>query len=331
MSATKLLTQYGVAATIEAAYGDGAAPTLAQDGVIPMEVPEVELEYIHDGTRGRSPTGGRLTGVAQSGLGATFSLMTHVYLPGIAYAAAVYPNIHDFLRMAGFGATGDFTGAAETWTYAPVSDQASLESGSIEVYNRGQLYDVHGAYANLQIVADGPVIPAWTFEVQGIGNLPTEIALPAITYRNFSAGRPGKAVNIGLVLDPGSPYSAAILRSFEFNMGRDMSPRANDNTSGNAHAGFSPGDRDPRLTLLIELPALATFNPYSLRDLATEIDVAIGPIGTGQYDQYTLNFNQMQIADVNDVDDGPSAMVELELVAGVSAPGLEDDIEILFD
>lgn len=329
MSAGKLLTRYGVAGTIETVYGDGTGPTLLQDGLIPMEIPEVDLEYIHDGMRGRSPTGGQLTRVAQSGLAASLNLVTHCYNPGIAYAAAVYPSVHDLLRMAGFDATGDFTPASENWDYTPITDQASLESGSLEVYNRGQQYDMAGVYGNLVIAADGPVIPTWTFELQGLGTLPTDIALPAITYINFAAGKPGKAVSIGLSIDPGTPWTGAVLRSFEFNMGRDLAPRADDNSTG--HAGFTPGDRDPRLTLLIEEVPLTTFSPYSLRDLGTEIDVSIGPIGSGQYDQYTLNCAQMQIVEVNDAEDGPTAMWEIELAAGVSAPGSEDDVSLLFD
>ncbi len=339
MSSDKTLLQYGVQGKIETAYGDGAAPA-STEGILSLEPPEIDHSYANDGNRGRAPEGGNLLRVAKSGLTGQLELQTHAYPGGVAYSASVYPSIHDLLRMCGFDATVDVTGAAESWTYSPISSISNLESGSLVIFNRGQKALLKGVYGNVQMSFDGPEIPIWTFDLKGLETAGVEWVAgdptpfgsgTLITYRNFSVGPP-KAVNVNLAL---GAFTGAVLRSCEFNLGRDVSSRVDDNASG-AHAGFTPGNRDPRLTVLIEATTLGTIgaaviDPYALAAAGTALDVGL-TIGYGtQYERFTINLDQMTIDDVNDVDDGPTAMWELELVAGVSTPAAEDDVEIVFD
>lgn len=328
MSSTKRLEKYGVRGIVEASYLAGGVPALS-DGILAMEVPDVELEYIHDGTRGRNPGGGQLSRVAQTGLGANTEFQVHAYTPGAAYSALVFPSVDRLLRAAGFNVTTVFTGGIESYSYAP--DVDSPESLSLEVYVRGQKYLITGGYAGLQIASENLAIPMWTFPIRGVGVIPTDVATPTdTTYPHVATQKPQKSVNVALSI---FGVTSGILRGFDFDLGRDFTPRADENSAG--HKGFTPNPRAPRLTLTIEAPALATQDLYTARDLGTEgvVSMRHGVSGApGQYKRWTLTLPKAQIISVDDTDDGPSAMLEVEIAPAVTPGGsTQDDITILFD
>ena len=334
MSSTKLLTQYAVRGVIESSYAAGGVP-VAADGILPMEIPEVELEHIHDGTRGRAPLGGQMTRVAQSGLGASLNLVSHMYTPGVAYSVTEFPSLDRLLRICGMGLTTDFTGGSESYIYRPVMAVTALESLFMEVFNRGQQFDLRGVYGNFQVAADGPSIPVWTFELQGIGLTPTaDVVTPTDTvYVHTDDQKPQKAVSIGFNI---GTYVEAVVRSYEFNLQRELTSRADDNSAG--HAGFSPGDRDPRLTVVIEADNLGvlgagTINPYQLKEDGTEFALSLlhGVSGApGQYKRWKLDMAQAQIVGVTEADDGPTAAWELEIMPGVTVSN-QDDFVLTLD
>lgn len=323
MSSNKTLNRYGLLAVDEITYGTFVAPVVT-DGILPIEIPDVDFPYIHDGSRGRSPTGGMLSSVGLTGRGASLDFDTHMILPGVAYAVLVEGNLGRMLRYSGFQATTDFTVSAEKYTYDP--ENGGFDSGSFRVHREGEQWDIAGGYGSFSIAAEGPVVPVWSFSVLGRGNaLPTDVTLPAITYINGSR-EPPKATNISLVI---GAYTTAVVRGFEFSLNRDMSPRADDNAAG--HAGFTPGTiDDPRLVVTVEADALATFNPKSIAELGTTQAVSL-VIGTAQYDRWKLNMTTSELVEVRKADDGPTALWELEFIGKVSAPGQQDQVQFVTD
>ena len=169
-------------------------------------------------------------------------------------------------------------------------------------------------------------MPIWTFEFQGVGVLPTDVAQPVVTYIN-GANTPPKSLGAGLLAIGG--YTTAVLRSWEFTLNRDMSVRADDNSAA-GHAGFTPGGRDVKLSVVIEADALATYDPYALSEASTPVALAL-QVGTAQYDQFTINLPQAEISDVEEGDDGATAIWEIEYTGVVSAIGLNDDVDFLMD
>jgi hypothetical protein len=325
MSSVKTLNQYGFAAIDEAAYADAESPVLANDGILPSEQPEPAFNYLFDGTRGRSPMGGHLSGVGPTGRGMTLALLAHMTLPEVAYSASAQPSLERLMRYCGFKSQLDVSGGSEKYTLTPES--TDFDSGSFSIYTMGELWSMSGAYGTFSIAADGPVIPTWSFDFQGIGtSLMSDVTpVPAITYLN-AAKKPYKAT--GIVLTLGS-YAAGVVRSFEFALNRDLSPRANENLAG-GHLGFSPGNHDPRLTVTIERQLTGTFNPYSLMEAGTAQNTHL-TINTVQYKKWKLTMAQAEIVSVSKEEDGSTALWVIELQGKVSSPELNDDLVFLFD
>ncbi len=323
MSSTKTLIEWGVISKVESVYGTDPTPTTS-DGIVAIDMPEPDMNYIHDGSRGQNPVGGQLAGVGRSGRGAKLAIDSQMLLPGAAYAAGVFGNLHLWLRCAGFAAIVDVTVSAEKWTYTP--EVSTLESCTIYTYKQGQLYKLTGGYGDFTISADGPVVPTWAFEFEGIGVIPTDVAVPTLTYINGDKD-PQKALNATLLTLGG--YGTAVVRGFEFSLNRPLSARANDNSVG-GHAGFTPGIRDPKLVVTVEADAIATYDPYTIAEVATATDITL-IIGAAQYSQWKLNMDQAELVDVREAEDGPTALWELEFSAKASAVGANDDLEFVTD
>jgi hypothetical protein len=327
MAAGKLLNTWAVLAKIESAYGTDITPAANADGVLVIERPEVEKSFMHNGERGaQAGTGGMASGVAASGPKGETSLMCECHGGGAAYSASVFPSIHTLLLMAGFEATVDTTPSSETWTYVPESGPTDFDSGSVYCYVRGQLEKLLGAYCDMSVSVDGPAVPIWEFAVQGIRDVETDVAVPAVSG-GYPAGTnlPPKATNIALTLNSVSSFK---VRGFTLNLNRELGDRADDNDAG--YAGLSPGRRSPTLEVVVESTALATFNPYSLWLAGTLFSTSL-TVGSVQYKKWTITAAQSRIIDVSEDDDGPTATWTITLELSTSDAVTEDDISILFD
>lgn len=323
MSSVKTLNEWGVLAKDEVTYGTFLAPAVT-DGILCSELPEPSFDYIHDGGRGISPTGGFLSGVGRSGRGGALAAVSQMILPGAAYSASVFPNLDRWLRYCGFASTVVTTPSSESYTFDP--EASGFDSGSLRVYREGQQFDIAGAYGTFSIAADGPEVPVWSFEFQGIMNaLPVIMALPAITYINGTK-EPPKSENVSLTI---GAYTAGVLKSWEFTLNRELSRRVNDNAT-ESHAGYTPGNRDPRLMLVIEADLLATFDPYTLAENQTAQAVSL-QIGATQYSKWKLSLPTAEIVNVSEGAEGATAMWELEIQGKVSAPALQNDVQFVMD
>ncbi len=323
MAASKLLNTWAVAADVEVTYGTDVTPDGA-DGVLVVERPEVEKAYVHDGTRGAAAgIGGTMRGVAPSGLSGEVDLVAEAHGSKAAYAAAVVPSIHTLLLIAGFEAT---LVASTSYTYAQESGPTDFDSGSVYIYSRGQLEKLTGVYADMSISADGPGVPLWTFPLMGIAAAQTDAATLPITA-GYPAGTnlPPKATSIALTLNAVSSFK---VRGFNLALNREIAPRADDN--GDGLAGFSPGGRDIDFEVTVEATPIATFNPYSIWDLGTVFPGTV-QLGSVAFEKWKITMSQLQIMDVAENDDGPTALWTIQMKARASTPSLDDDISILFD
>ena len=324
MSSVKVLDQYGFAAKDEAAYGTFLTPNVAVDGVLPSDQPEPAFNYLYDGARGRSPLGGHLSGVGPTGRGMTLALAAHMILPTAAYSASVQPSLLRLMRYCGFDQ--DLT--ANVYTLTPESGAWSAgDSGSFSIWTMGELWSMAGAYGTFSVEADGPVIPTWNFDFQGIGNsLMSDVTpVPAITYLN-AAKKPLKALGITLTI---GGYAVGIIRSFEFTLNRELAVRANENLAG-GHQGFTPGNIAPRLSVTLERIALSTFDPYSLMEAGTVQNTHM-QFGSTQYDKWKLTMATAEIVSVEKDEDGPTALWVIEIDGKSSTPGLNDSAVFLFN
>lgn len=340
MASIKQRTKFGLLAKVETTYATDSTPAAGTDGVQLSALPEPNMdEYLYDGSRGLAPgSGGKLPMAPPSGLQFSSSFEMQPVGAGAAYSAGVVPpGVHAMLRASGMEAVGSFGAGTEKYTYNPESGPTGFDSLTVEAYVNGQMYRGRGVYNTFSIAIEGPGIPTWTFESQGIGHAaPTDVAVPSITYPPATR-IPPKAVSIAFTIGTGTPFAAAKVRGFSFSMNREMSPRADDNSTG--HAGFTPGRRGPTLEVTIEQVNLATvdpwytattFNPYKMKEEMDLVLVSLA-IGSVQYNRYKLNIPTAQLITVEDGEDGSTSTWTLTFACMLSGPATDDDFNIVFD
>jgi hypothetical protein len=319
MSAEKLITLFGLLIKTEASYNAGGSLAAGVDGVLLMEPAEMSIGYVHAGERGRAPgSGGTLKRGAQSGRFGETTFKVEGRGRGAAYSASALPEINALMRASGHGATVVVTAGVEKVTYAPVS--GGFASGVLEGYARGQKYPITGAYSDFGFAIDGPGFLVFEFATSGLLGLPTDVAVPAITYVGAD---PPKAESIALTIGAWSP----VVRSLNFKANRRRSARANVNSAG--HQGFSMGGRGPVLEITVEAPSLATFDPYTARQLATAYAVDL-QVGQTQYNRIAFSAAQAQISEVSDGADEETALWTLTMPCSPTTPIANDDYQLVF-
>lgn len=329
MSSTKRVTEWGLLVKPEASYGAGGTPSASTDGVLVLERPSVEIDWAADGKRRGEggPMSHGIKRVPKSGAFAQLAAICEAHGYGAAYSATNVPNIHDLAIAAGLAAEVDTTEDSETVTYTP----GTAVSAVVEAYERAQKFILKGVYADLNISADAGAVPVWEFPLVGIPTLPTDLAVPTITYPTVQP-----PIAEGLTLSIGD-FASAVVRSFEFALNRENTPRLDANAAA-GHGGYSIGGINPTLEVLCEATALQTtpfhgaagLDPYQLAEAATAIAVSL-TVGATQYNKWTLSGTAAQLVDVADDEDGASAIWTLVFELNPTTSGGKDNLSILFD
>jgi len=350
MTAPKTLVQWGYAAKIESTYGTINAPGVG-DGVLLKAVPQVDIpHWLNDGNRGVTPGGAGRQNAPKSGRWGGYKAIMEGIGFGAAYSAGNKPHGDSLIQSAGFTSTGAFTGGQENYLYNPATQPTALTSVTSDVNLSGQLYRLYGAYSDLNIVAAGPVIPDWNFDIVGIMDFVTDAAIPVYTSYPAMANLPMKAdaitATIGL-------YTAARVKSFNLKINRNFkNPRVNlANATTFGHAGFTPGYRNVQLEMVIEREtetvaspwnAASTLNPYRLAEEANPVLLKLS-VGSVQYKRWHIFTGngltagapnpaaQAILADVKDTAEGPTATWTLTFDLFASTYGASDDVSILFN
>jgi hypothetical protein len=323
MSATKTNVRWGVLLGLEGSYGAGATLNAANDGLRVHEDPAASTEYEYDGRRaGKAPaTQAMIPNVAPSNRFSKVSLVQEAHGGGASYSAAVIPSFHRLLRIAGMEAA---LNAGVSYTYTPSGEATGYGSGALEIYRRGQLWALNGVYGEgftLAMEAGRPAI----LTVPVIGRLPanpSDVALPAITYPSVL---PPKALAMAAAINA---VSQARVREARLEFTRGVAPRLMDVSTG-VHGGFTPdATREAKLILVVEALALATFNPYTLRDAQTTVAATVS-VGATAFNRFAVSAAQAQIEDVVEANEGPVATWEITLACKASTPAANDEFTIL--
>ena len=333
MSSSKLTTVYGLLLKPDSAYRAGDSVSAATDGILMASPAIMTRGHVNDGSRGLSPSGmAPLKRAAPSGKTASLPVPVEFRGSGQAYASGVKADdLHSLMRIAGYGAVVDATASAEKWTFTPEGwDSAvppTFASGVGELYGRGEMIPLEGAYASMGFEIEAGGIALFTFDVQGVPGNKSETALPSITYMDMNVIPPkfdAPALTLG-------NFTGAKVRSVRFAQNREITTRS-------IH-GYAAGRRAPELVVEIEAASLATSSPWStastfepdrLRDEGTAIAVGFTH-GSLQYNRFDFAAPAAVIRNVEDGEDGPVAttILTMELCStdGVSA----DDHTIVLD
>jgi hypothetical protein len=341
----KVLHALALVGKIETVYGTAIALTPATDG-LQMQFSQDDvaavfnLEYMGDGNLGPSISSlGQIARVSPQGLFASGSVPTLLRLPAAAYSASVQPNLQRLLQIAGFDSTGTYGVGTEKYVYAPTAVGTAFSSMTLNAYERGEMIAITGALANMKIDGKDGKPPLFTFDVKGIGGLPTDQSplIPSTLVYPNSAKAP--LLNQAVTLVFGSFTTNAVLKSWSFDLGRKYDSARTNLTGANICAGYVPSMRNPVFKLELEATALvgspfhttAGFDPYNLRDAATALGTVSVKLGSVQYNRITLAMNQAQVTNAVRKGEGPTATVELEVTAYNSTPVANDDITITCD
>jgi hypothetical protein len=262
-------------------------------------------------------------------------LPTRARPAGAAYSASVIPSVHLFLKAAGFDATVSTGAGTEKWTYTPSAPGTVASSLTLGLYTRGELWSAAGVIGNLKLDAPDPAPPIWTFGAMGIiASLPTDVSPPTITYPLQSVQPP---LASSIVLTLGNLSANAVVMNSSFDLGLKTTARVAQ-SGGAAHLGFIIDDRAPQLVVELEATALtgtpftssSAFDPYNLRDAATQIAASI-KYGATQYNRYTLNLPQAQVINAEPSNNGSIATVKLTIAGFNSTASSADDVNFVFD
>lgn len=333
---TKPTTIWGLLGKKEVSYNGGGALSTATDGILLDELPKLVAGYANDGGRPAPPAiVGLQRRVPPVGRFVTLSPKVSAKGAGAAYSASVVPGpIHVLLQCAGFDAAVTLTGGSEKWVYTPTAETAAKSSGVFGAYARQQLYALTGALCDLNITADGPVVPTWEFPMSALMSAAiTDVSLPAITYPALTIDPP-KATNITLIL---GNLTAAVVRKWSLKLGRTIAPRLDQNAGG--HAGFGPGRQTPQLDITFEATTLTNtpfttaslIDPYQLFEAGTNFALS-WQTGNTQYNRikYAAGAAQIMSAPVED-EDGPTALWTLSLQLNPSTLNANDWLTITAD
>lgn len=332
MALGKLNQVIGFLGDIEATYGTAETLSNSTDGFNVYigdgdPQPPEAYEYVYDGKIGRAfgtlapqirttPNGRYRQGqvrVLPKGLGSAYSS-----------SSVVPPNeIHRWLQACGLTATF----STDHWVYTPTAHGNGYKSLTLEAYLQGSLYPMTGVLGNLSFETQGLGVPVWTIDYKGLaGTAPTDAALPSITVLAPSVIAP---VSSSVTVSIGS-FTDAVVRRIAFRSNRNIDTARIDMLTATGHAGFVPGGMAPELEIEIETPARSTYDPDAVRDAATVAAISVGWDDGGTANNWTVDFAQAQLANVQRGNDGALATTTLTYTAHSSTPAANDFMTITF-
>lgn len=329
----KLIITHGLLAKApESSYGAGGALSGATDAILVEERAEVTPIFNTDGERNpASGQGGRFLKVGPGGRHADFAVAVLGRGSNVAYTALIFPDdVHPWLRASGHKVTTDVTVSAERQTYDPLTAQDA--SFHAEAYTRNEKFTLTGGLCSMAFVIDGPTFTRFDFASMAIMDaVPTETAVPALT---IASHQPPKAesltFNIGDFLVPR-------VKAIRFNQNINLQKR-NDVNAASGFAGIGQGFRNPILEVDIEATALQStpfhntsgIDPYALWEAATQLPISFD-VGSVQYNRWKFIAAQAQLINVTKAEEGEIALWTLEWGLAQTAPGADDDYQIVFD
>lgn len=301
----------GVLAALESTYATDASPTTS-DGVLVEENfwSSITIGHLNENLR-ESMAGaglGRAGTAAATGQFAEIELLVPLKGAGAAYSAKGDLEINPLLEACGLSPSVDDTADAETITYTPTSTPDA--SATIYAYSGHTEYQVVGCRGNVALVLTPGQIPRARISLQGLVSAINDAALPSITYANSDVTAPTvQAAN--LTLDSWAP---ADFSDFELDPQMSVVQRPRGNAS-DAHAGYVIEDWDPQISLTLDRPDLASFNPWTKRANGSLFPWSIGKIGGTQYNQLKLSGPKGRVIDTPQNEQDGLALLDLTIRA----------------
>ncbi len=321
MTATKTTIIYAMEVQQETSYLNPVTFAPATDGVLLAERTILNEDYMSDGARGSSAgSAGSRPNAGPSGLFGEVDVKVEMRGNDVVYAAGVGPSELDVLLLAsGFKDTFN----TPDQDYNPIS--SAFESCAVRLFGEGQQHDLTGVYADWRYDIEGPGFGVFTFSLKGKAAIPIDASVPGTLAYLPATLIPPKAESLALTLNA---FAAFKVRKLALIGGRAVGQRPDLNDS-KAFAGYAAGRRDTMMEVTVEAEALASFNPYTLRDAGTQM-VASFSHGSVALNGMDFLASQAQIINVEVEDDDPVALWNLTLKLPTSGATANDDLKLTF-
>lgn len=262
-------------AKIESAYGTDSTPVANTDDLVLAEHiwPNIDISHQYPNERDNVVVGagGSLlpsTPTAPTGRKVRLSFTVELRVKGSAYSAVGdLRGVTALLRACGLSATVATSGIDFTWV------SSSLESCTIWFYSGGLLFKVVGCVGRGEAVFRAGEQVALRFEMNGLMVTdPATTAVASITYLTTAAP---SVISAALTVGSWSPDFESVVLNF----GAEVVERPNGNLASGMR--FRVARHRPRVMILSESIALATYDPYTDRKTPTARTIALTVPGAG--------------------------------------------------
>jgi hypothetical protein len=265
---------YAVAVKIEPTSGTDSVPDPAVDAVRPVGIPSLEMDFLETGERPDVQNGVLITAdkTDAGGRWARLTLRLELRGPGTAAVGAA-PEADALLRGSGMSVT---TAAGVSKTYTTLD--TGMETFSTYCWNGSKLFKLVGCSATLTISGEAAKRGFLDFVITGkMTTDPAQAAFPATLA--FNATKPplfhSAAATIGAWTS--ADADPLVVKSAQLALNNTVSPRPSAGATDGL-IGFAITNRATTQTMTVEVPAIATFDPFAL----SKTDGGAAPVSTWQ-------------------------------------------------
>jgi hypothetical protein len=201
----------------------------------------------------------------------TISFSSELKGPNTPLAPDTPSYLDPILRAAGMIVADGVIGADDCLVYTPTSDMSLMKSATIYYWTDGIKHAMVGCRctkASLNFSVDGH--PSIDFEFAGLYAAPSDTSNPTIDISTLEY-MPPSCLSIGMTIDSYTPVG---VESITLDLGIATSEKKDMQSAGGLSAILNSGERTPSLSFGIDVPALASFNPYTLWSAGTKSAVA---------------------------------------------------------
>lgn len=288
-------------AKIEASYGVDAVPAAADDAILATEVSLTPMEG-NDVSRD----------LELPDLGAQATIPTELHAK-LAYkvelapsgTAGTAPAWGPLLRAC---AVAEVIDPGNSVTYNPVSD--AHESVTHHIWVGPTRYALVGCRGNCMLKVSAQGIPYLEFEFTGLFTQPADVARVTPVLTGFKKPQVATSANTPTFeIDS----TAFVMRSFSLNLGNQIENRF---LIGSETVLIT--DKSEAIEVTVEAVALAAFNPFSLAEAQSQIEVdLVHGTGAGKIATFNAPAAQMQrpqgLENAQDVTEWPLRLVPLRV------------------
>lgn len=248
---------YAILAKIETTSGTDAVPVAGTDAVQTVGVPVITIDYLEPGTRDDVQNGVLINADRTEAAGRFGTIEVSLEVKGGGTAGST-PEADAFLRMSGFAKT---VSAGVSVRYSTID--TALETGTLYCYSAGKLFKLVGCAASARVSADAAKRGIITFSVKGkLVADPTEVAVPALTLSTVTPPLFHSAsASIGAWTS--ADADPLVVKTATVDLQNTVAERPSAGATDGL-IGFVVSDRKTEQTLLVEVPALATFDAFLL-------------------------------------------------------------------